>query len=44
MVEAAGHVLSGAGVDGLGHVQNTWLPVVLPAGLGPEETLISDAE
>ena len=44
VVEAASHVLSGGGVDGLGHVEDAWLPVVLPAGLGPEETLVTDAE
>lgn len=44
MVEAASDVLSVDDVDGLGHVQDFGLPVVLPAGFGPEQTLISDFE
>jgi hypothetical protein len=44
VVEAAGNVLSIWRVDGLGHVQNLWLPGILPARLGPEQTLISNAE
>lgn len=44
VVEAAGDVLRVGRVDGLGHVQDLGLPGVLPAGLGPEQTLVPDAE
>jgi hypothetical protein len=44
MVEAASNVLSIWRVDWLGHVQNLWLPGVLPPRLGPEQTLIPNAE
>lgn len=44
VVEAAGDVLRVGRVDGLGHVQDLWLPGVLPARLGPEQTLVPDAE
>ena len=44
MVEATGDVLSGGRTDGFRRIKDTGLPVVLPAGLSPEKTLVTDAE
>ena len=44
MVKSAGDVLSVDDVDGLGHVQDFGLPVVLPSRFGPEQTFISNFE
>lgn len=44
MIEAAGDILSIGGVDGFRHVEDLRLPIVLPPGFGPEQTLISDSE
>ena len=44
MVEATGDVLSAGGIDGFRRIKDTGLPVVLPAGLSPEKTLVTDAE
>lgn len=37
-------VLSGGGADGFRHVQDSWFPVVLPSGFGPEQALISESK
>lgn len=44
MIVSGGDVGSLVGLDHSGHVEDLWLPVVLPAGNSPEQALISNSE